>query len=110
MPTQGTAEIAKAPNPTHFIQVSPLTSPPTRITDLSTINIDLRFGIGGLDAFATGQVAQEDHSTAKAKASSSKHMQRRKLTTPASAPSIAPLIVSLGNGIGSVPPSNEEPQ
>ncbi len=37
-------------------------------------------------------------------------MQRRKLTTPASAPSTPPLIAPPGNGIGSTPPSGEEPQ
>jgi hypothetical protein len=63
-----------------------------------------------LDAIPTGQVAQEDHSTVKAKTSSSKFMQRRKLTTPASPPSAPPLTVPPGNGTGSTPPSGEEPQ
>jgi len=109
-PTQGTTEVVKAPNPTHFIQVPPLTSPPTRTIDLSTISVSLRFGLRGLDAFTIGQVAREDHSATKAKASSLKHMQRRKPTTPTLAPSTPPLIVPPGNGTGSTPPSDEEPQ
>jgi hypothetical protein len=63
-----------------------------------------------LDAIAAGEVVQEDHSAAKAKASSLKHTQRRKPTTPASAPSTPPLIAPPGNGIGSAPPLGEESQ
>jgi hypothetical protein len=110
MPTQGVAEAAETSNPTHFIQVPPLISSPTRIVDLSATSVGPGFGLGDLDAIATGQVAQEDHSTVKAKASSSKFMQRRKLTTPASAPSVPPLTASPGNGTGSISPSTEEPQ
>jgi hypothetical protein len=51
-----------------------------------------------------------NYSVAKAKASSSKHTQRRKPTPPASAPSTPPLIAPLGNRTRSVPPSGEEPQ
>jgi hypothetical protein len=109
MPTQGVAEATVTPNPAHFIQVPPLTSSPTCIADLSAISIGPGFGLGDLDAITTGQVAQ-DHSTAKTKASNSKLMQRRQLTTPASAPSTPPLIVPTGNGTGSTPPSGEEPQ
>jgi hypothetical protein len=65
---------------------------------------------GGLDAIATGQVAEENHSAAKAKTSSSKHTHRRKPTTPASAPSTPLLIVPLGSGRGFAPPLGEEPQ
>jgi hypothetical protein len=83
MPTQGVAEAAKTSNSTHFIQVPPLTSSPTRIADLSATSVGPRFGFGDLDAIATGQVVQEDHSTVKTKASSLKLMQRRTLTTPA---------------------------
>jgi len=98
MPTQGVAEAAETSNPTHFIQVPPLISSPTRIADLSATSVGPRFGLGDLDTIAIGQVAQEDHSTIKAKVSSSKLMQRRKLTTPASAPSAPPLTASPGNG------------
>jgi hypothetical protein len=48
-------------------------------------------------------VVQEDHSTVKAKTSSSKHTQRNKPTTPASAPSTSTLIAPPSNGIGSLP-------
>ncbi len=71
MPTQGVVEATETPNPAHFIQVPPLTSSPTCIADLSAISIGTGFGLGDVDAIATGQVAQ-DHSTAKAKESSSK--------------------------------------
>jgi hypothetical protein len=97
MPTQGVAEATETPNPAHFIQVPPLTSSPTRITILSTISVRPRFGLGDLDAIAIGQMAQEDHSTIKAKASNLKFMQRKKLTTPTLAPSTPPLIAPLGN-------------
>jgi hypothetical protein len=110
MPTQGVAEAVETSNPTHFIQVPPLTSSPTRIADLSATSVEPGFGLGDLDAIATGQVAQEDHSTVKAKASSSKLMQRRKLTNLALAPSAPPLTVPQGNGTRSTPPSGEEPQ
>ncbi len=110
MLTQGVAEAAVTSNPTHFIQVPPLTSSPTRIVDLSATSVGPGFSLGDLDAIATGQVAQEDHSTVKAKVSSSKLMQRKKLTTPASAPSAPPLTAPPGNGTGSTPPSGEEPQ
>jgi hypothetical protein len=63
-----------------------------------------------LDAITTGQVAQENHSVAKAKTSSSKHTHRRKLTTPTSAPSTPLLIAPPSNGIGSTPPLGEKPQ
>jgi hypothetical protein len=104
------AKVAKTPNPAHFIQVPPLTSSPTHITYLSVTSVGVGFGLGGLDAIATRQVAQEDHSAVKAKALSSKLMQRRKLTTLALAPSTPPLITPPGNEIGSTPPSREEPQ
>jgi len=110
MPTQGVAKAAETSNPIHFIQVPPFTSSPTRIANLSATSIGPGFGLGDLDAIATRQVAQEDHSTVKAKMSSSKLMQQRKLTTPASAPSAPPLTVPPGNGTGSTPPSGEEPQ
>jgi hypothetical protein len=103
MPTQGVAETVETPNPAHFIQVPPLTSSPTHITDLSAISVGPRFGLGDLDVIATGQVAQEDHSAVKAKASSLKFMQRMKLTIPASAPSTPPLIMPPGNRTGSTP-------
>jgi hypothetical protein len=109
MPTQGVAEAAKTSNPTHFIQVPPLTSSPTRIADLSATSVGPGFGLGDLDAIATGHVAQEDHSAVKTKASSSKLMQRRTLTTPASAPSNPPSVPQ-GNGTGSTSPSGEKPQ
>jgi hypothetical protein len=76
MPTKGVAEAIETPNPAHFIQVPPLTSSPTCIADLSAINIGRGFGLGDVDAIATGQVAQ-DHSAAKAKESSSKLTQKR---------------------------------
>jgi hypothetical protein len=109
MPTQGVAEATETPNPAHFIQVPPFTFCPTCIADLLAISIGPGFGLGDVDAITTGQVAQ-DHSTAKAKASSSKFTQRRQLTTPALAPSTPPLIAPTGNGTGSTPPSGEEPQ
>ncbi len=65
---------------------------------------------GELNVIAIGQVAQEDHSAVKTKASSSELTQRRKRTTPALAPSTPALIVPLGNGTGSIPPLGEEPQ
>jgi hypothetical protein len=102
--------VSEAPNLAHFIQVLPLTSPPTCTIDLSATSVRARFGLGGLDVTAAGQVAQEDHLTAKAKASSSKHMQRRKPITPTSAPSTPPLIAPPSNRTGSAPPSSEEPQ
>jgi hypothetical protein len=55
-------------------------------------------------------VAQEDHSAIKAKASSSKHTQRKKPTIPTSAPSTPPLIAPPSNMTGSTPPLGEEPQ
>jgi hypothetical protein len=110
MPTQGVAEAAETSNSTHFIQVPPLTSSPTRIADLSATSVGLGFGLGDLDAITTGQVAQEDHSAVKTKASSSKLMQRKTLITPASAPSTPPLTTPPGNETGSTPPSGEEPQ
>ncbi len=94
------------PNSFRYL-LSPL---PTRITNLSTISVGPGFDLGGLDAMATRQVAREDHSTAKAKASSSKHTQRRKPTIPSSAPSTPLLIAPLGNGTRSVPSLNEKPQ
>jgi hypothetical protein len=103
-------EAAEAPNPAHFIQVPLFTSLPTHITYLLAISIGSRFGLGGLDAIVAGQVAREDHSATKVKASSSKHMQRRKPTTPALAPSTPPLIAYPGNGTRSAPSSDEEPQ
>jgi hypothetical protein len=109
MPTQGVVEATETPNRAHFIQVPSLTSSPTCIADLSAISIGPGFGLGDVDAIATRQVAQ-DHSAAKAKASSSKLTQRRQLTTPASAPSTPPLIAPTGNGTGSTLPSGEEPQ
>jgi hypothetical protein len=75
MPTQGVAEAIETPNPTHFIQVAPLTSSPTCIADLSAISIGPGFGLGDVDAIAIGQMAQ-DHSATKAKESSSKLTQR----------------------------------
>jgi hypothetical protein len=104
------AEAAAISNPTHFIQVPPLTSSPTRIADLSATSVGPGFGLGDLDAIAIGQVAQEDDSAVKTKASSSKLMQRRTLTTLASAPSTPPLTAPPGNGTRSTPPSGEEPQ
>jgi hypothetical protein len=59
---------------------------------------------------AAGQVAREEHSVAKVKASNSKHTQRRKPTPLALAPSTSLLIAPPGNGTGSAPPSGEEPQ
>jgi len=59
MPTQGVAEAAETSNPTHFIQVPPLTSSPTNIADLSVTSIGPGFGLGDLDAIAIGRVAQE---------------------------------------------------
>jgi hypothetical protein len=108
-PTQGATEAAEAPNPTHFIQVPPLTSPPISTTNVSTSNVGLRFGLKGLDAIATRRVAREDHSTIKAKVSSWKHTKRRKPITLASAPSTPLLIVLPGNRTGFAPPSDEEP-
>jgi len=110
MPTQGVAEAIETSNPTRFIQVPPLTSSPTCIANLSATSVGPGFGLWDLDAIATGQVAQEDHSTVKIKASSSKFMQRRTLTTPASAPSTPPLIAPPGNRTGSTPPLGEKPQ
>jgi len=55
-------------------------------------------------------VARKDHLVAKAKASSSKHTQRKNLTTPTSTPSTPLLIAPPSNEIGSVPPLSEEPQ
>jgi len=54
MPTQGVAEAAEISNPTHFIQVPTLISSPTRISDLSATNVGPGFGLGDLDAIATG--------------------------------------------------------
>jgi hypothetical protein len=65
-------EAAKTPNPAHFIQVPPLTFPPTRIADLSVISVGPGFGLEDLDTITIGQVAQEDHLVVKAKASSLK--------------------------------------
>jgi hypothetical protein len=110
MPTQRVAEAIETPNPAHFIQVPPLTSSPTRIIDFSTISIGPGFSLRDLDAIATGQVAHEDHLAVKAKALSLKLTQKRKLTTPASAPSTPPLIAPPSNGTGSTLPSGEEPQ
>jgi hypothetical protein len=104
------AEGAETPNPTHFIQVPPLTSPSTRIANLLAISVGPGFGLRGLDAIAVGQVAQQDHPTMKVKALSSKHTQRKKPTTQASAPSIPPLIAPSANRTGSTPPSGEKPQ
>jgi hypothetical protein len=44
--------------------------------------LDQNLALGTWDVITTGQVAQEDHSAVKAKASSSKLTQRKKLTTP----------------------------
>jgi hypothetical protein len=55
MPTQGVAEAAETPNPAHFIQVPPLTSSPTRITNLSAINIGPGFGLGDLEELQQGK-------------------------------------------------------
>jgi hypothetical protein len=92
------AKAAETPHPAHFIQVPPLTSSPTRITDLSALSVGLGFGLGDLDAIATGQVAQKDDLAIKVKASSSKLIQRKKLTTPASAPSTPLLIAPQATG------------
>jgi len=54
LPTQGVAEAAATSNPTHFIQVPPLTSSPTHIADLSATSVGPGFGLGDLDAIATG--------------------------------------------------------
>jgi hypothetical protein len=58
----------------HFIHVPPLTSSPTRITNLLATSVGPGFGLWDLDAIAIGQVAQEDHSTIKTKTSSLKLM------------------------------------
>jgi hypothetical protein len=54
MPTQGVAEAVETSNPTHFIQVPPFASSPTRIADLSATNVGPGFGLGDLDTIATG--------------------------------------------------------
>jgi hypothetical protein len=43
MPTQGVAEAAETSNPTHFIEVPPFTSSPTRIADLLATSVGPRF-------------------------------------------------------------------
>ncbi len=107
---QGAAEIAEVPNPAHLIQVPPLTFLPPCTSYFLSANVGSRFGFGGLDAVATKQVAREDHSTAKTKVTSAKHMQRRKPAAPATGPSTPPLISPPRNGIRSAPPSGEELQ
>jgi len=74
------------------------------------VNAGSGFGFGGLDVVATCQIAHEDLSTAKVKASNSKHAQKRRTTTSTPAPSIPPLNTPPGNKLGIVFPLKEGPQ
>jgi hypothetical protein len=40
--------VAEVPNPAHFIQVLPLTSPPTRTIDLLATSVGMGFSFGGV--------------------------------------------------------------
>jgi hypothetical protein len=45
------------------------------------VNAGSGFGFGGLDTVVASQVAREDLSTTKAKAPSSKHVQKKRIAT-----------------------------
>jgi hypothetical protein len=68
------------------------------------------FGFEGLEAATIGQVVREDLMTVKAKASSSKDAQKRRITTSTPPTTISPLNTPPGNGSRLTFPLGEEPQ
>jgi hypothetical protein len=103
-------EVAAPQNWTHFIKVPLQIHPSPCTSNLLPMNASLGFGFGGLDVVATCQVACEDLLTTKAKALSSKHMQKRKTTTFTLEPPIPPLNTPSSNKSTTASLSRKEPQ
>ncbi len=108
--TQVTTKTAMPQNWTHIIEVPLQIHLPPRTSDILFVNAGSDFGFGGLDIVATCQIAREDLSTAKAKASSLKHAQKRRTTTSTPAPSILPLNTPPSNGLKNVSLLRKRPQ
>ncbi len=96
------------PDPSH--PGTPQTSIFSHISNALFTNVKLGFGFGGLDAIATRQVDREDHFATKARAPSSKHAHKRKLTALVSTPSTPPLITPPSNGTWITSPPREDLQ
>jgi hypothetical protein len=110
-PAQGVARSAEASDPTHLIQVnSQRTFLSFRTSNLLFTNVGLGIDLGGLDTIAARQVAREDIPATKARARSSKNIQRRKPVALVRAPPIPTLITPPGNGSGTISPSGEDIQ
>jgi len=110
-PAQGVARSAEASNPTHLIQVpSQRTFLSFRTSNPLFTNVSLGVDLGGLDTIAARQVTREDLPTAKARAPSSKTIQRRKPVAFVRAPPIPTLVTPPSNGLGTISPSGGDIQ
>jgi hypothetical protein len=106
---QDAMEVATLKNQIPNVEVPPQLHPFLRT--LKFISMDASSGFGfSLEATATGQVACEDLTTAKAKALNSKHVQKRRTTASTPATTIFPLNTPLGNGSRLTSPLGQEPQ